>query len=139
MTARGIRNNNPLNIRHNADLFQGEVRPATDASFKQFTTAAHGYRAAFVTLGTYLSRGLNTIEKIINAWAPECENNTGAYIGMVVKHSGVPRDRVLTAASGGDYIKIVAAMSRVENSVPAVMADVEKGFEMQDKLKNSEQ
>lgn len=45
MTARGLRNNNPGNIRINDDLFQGEVRPSKDKSFKQFETMAYGYRA----------------------------------------------------------------------------------------------
>jgi hypothetical protein len=40
----------------------------------------------------------------------------------------------LKAESGDDYIKIVAAMSRVENGVSAVMADVEAGFLMQNKI-----
>ncbi|MBX9055585.1 structural protein P5, partial [Parabacteroides merdae] len=50
MTARGLRNNNPGNIRINGDLFQGEVRPSKDKSFKQFTTMAYGYRAMFKIL-----------------------------------------------------------------------------------------
>lgn len=134
-TPRGIRNNNPLNLRHNSDLFQGEIRPATDRAFKQFTSPAYGYRAAFVTLGTYLSRGKNTIEKIIRSWAPPSENNTSGYIDQVEKGSGIKRDKVLTAQSGEDYVKIVIAMSRVENGVDAVPADVRAGFNLQTKLK----
>lgn len=38
---RGLRNNNPGNIRINDDLFQGEIRPSKDKSFKQFTTMAY--------------------------------------------------------------------------------------------------
>lgn len=53
MTARGLRNNNPGNIRINNDLFQGEVRPSEDKSFKQFTTMAYGYRAMFKILSNY--------------------------------------------------------------------------------------
>jgi hypothetical protein len=133
---RGIRNNNPLNIRRNGDHFQGEVVPGSDREFKQFTTMAYGYRAAFVVLGTYLAQGRNTIEKIIRAWAPPTENNTEAYIANVEKRSGVGRTKVLTAESGGDYRKIVAAMSHCENGVPANMADVEAGFRMQRKIEN---
>ena len=33
---RGLRNNNPLNIRRNSDVFQGEVNPGRDKEFKQF-------------------------------------------------------------------------------------------------------
>ena len=47
---RGLRNNNPGNIRINDDLFQGEIRPSKDKSFKQFTTMAYGYRAMFKIL-----------------------------------------------------------------------------------------
>jgi hypothetical protein len=135
-TSRGLKNNNPLNIRHNADNFQGEIKPGTDKAFKQFQTPAYGYRAAFVTLGTYLSRGKNTVEKIITAWAPAVENNTAGYIGHVEQWSGVLRNKVLTAESGEDYVKIVIAMSRVENGVPAVPADVRAGFNLQTKLKS---
>ena len=135
-TPRGIRNNNPLNIRRNGDHFQGEVVAGSDREFKQFTTMAYGYRAAFVVLGTYLAQGRNTIEKIIRAWAPPTENNTEAYIANVEKRSGVGRNKVLTADSGGDYRKIVAAMSHCENGVPANMADVESGFRLQTKIRN---
>ncbi|MDR1102958.1 MAG: structural protein P5 [Tannerella sp.] len=133
--ARGLDNNNPLNIRHNKDVFQGETVPSKDRAFKQFKTMACGYRAAFVTLGTYLTRGRNTVEKIVSAWAPpEDGNRTEDYIRHVETWSGVRRDTVLTAKSGRDYIRIVAAMSRVENGEPAVMDDVEAGFGLQTKL-----
>lgn len=133
---RGIRNNNPLNIRRNGDHFQGEVVPGSDRSFKQFTSMAYGYRAAFVILGTYLANGRNTVDKIIRAWAPPTENNTEGYISSVEKRSGVGRHKALTADSGGDYRKIVAAMSHCENGIPAVMSDVEAGFRMQLKIKS---
>jgi hypothetical protein len=133
--ARGLNNNNPLNIRHNKDVFQGENVPSKDRAFKQFKTLPYGYRAAFVTLGTYLTRGRNTVEKTVSAWAPpEDGNRTADYIRHVETWSGVQRDTVLTAKSGREYIRIVAAMARVENSAPAVMDDVEAGFRLQSKL-----
>ncbi len=132
--SRGLRNNNPGNIEINSDKFQGEIIPSQDKRFKQFTTMAYGYRAMFAILGTYLKRGNNTIEKIIKAWAPPIENNTEGYIASVEKWSGVPRNRVLTNNSGKDYVQIVAAMSRVENSVVADMADVVAGYKLQDRI-----
>jgi len=134
---RGIKNNNPLNIRHNPDLFQGESYPGTDRQFKQFISPAYGYRAAFVTLGTYLTRGKDTIEKIIRSWAPPSENNTEGYIATVEKLSGIKRDKVLTADSGEDYVKIVIAMSKVENGVNADPLVVREGFNLQNKLKSN--
>ncbi|MBR6903530.1 MAG: hypothetical protein IKN32_01615, partial [Bacteroidales bacterium] len=72
----------------------------------------------------------------IRAWAPPTENNTEGYIAHVVQRSGVGRNKVLTAESGGDYRKIVAAMSHCENGIPANMADVEAGFRMQTRIRN---
>ena len=46
MTPRGIRNNNPLNIRRGASQWQGLKRRQTDKDFCQFVTVAYGYRAA---------------------------------------------------------------------------------------------
>ncbi|MDD4394705.1 MAG: structural protein P5 [Bacteroidales bacterium] len=134
-TPRGIRNNNPLNIRKSRDFFQGEVAAPTDKSFKQFTTPAYGYRAAFVIMFTYLTRGNNTIDKIIKTWAPPTENNTESYIANVTKRSGVGRYKVLTVNSGSDYRKIVAAMCHCENGTDADMTALNEGFALQNKIK----
>lgn len=135
MMPRGLRNNNPLNIRHSADRFRGEIA-GTDKSFKTFSSLAYGYRAAFVILGTYLSQGCNTIEKIISRWAPPAENDTESYISQVERYSGVPRHTELTSASGTEYMMIVAAMSFVENGQNADIAQVQAGFNLQTKIKN---
>ena len=134
MIPRGLRNNNPLNIRHSADRFQGEIA-GTDKSFKTFSSLAYGYRAAFVILGTYLSQGCNTIEKIISRWAPPAENDTESYISQVERYSGVSRHKELTSASGTEYMMIVAAMSFVENGQNADIAQVQAGFNLQTKIK----
>jgi len=131
---RGIRNNNPLNIRRSSDVFLGE-KQSSDIAFKQFISMAYGYRATFTILGTYLDRGQNTIEKIVKAWAPPTENNTERYIQNVAARSGVPRNKALTNLSGNEYIAIVAAMSYSENGVPAVMTDVNAGFILQTKIR----
>jgi len=131
---RGLRNNNPLNIRHSRDFFLGEIK-GTDRAFKSFVSLAYGYRAAFVTLYTYLKSGRNTIEKIIFKWAPPSENNTLGYIAKVEKYSGVPKDKVLTAVDGAEYILIVAAMSAVENGQNADINQIKAGFALQNKFK----
>jgi len=133
---RGLKNNNPLNIRNSSDLFQGEIRPSGDKAFKQFRTPAYGYRAAFVTLATYLGRGWDTVEKIVQHWAPPAENDTNSYIRTIEKLSGINRTKILTADSGEDYIKIVIAMSLMENGVNADPEAVRSGFNMQNKLKS---
>ena len=128
---RGMRNNNPCNIRISTDKFQGEVQPSQDKAFKQFETAAYGYRAAFRILRTYInSYGLNTIRKIISRWAPKNENHTENYIRVVSERSGIPADDPVYADSREMMIRIVAAMSFVENGVEAKMSDVIQGWEL---------
>lgn len=81
---RGVRNNNPLNIRKSKDRFLGEIIPSRDKEFKEFETVYHGYRAAFIILKNYIKKGYNTIEKIISRWAPsEDGNDTIRYINSV--------------------------------------------------------
>ena len=57
---RGLRNNNPLNIRRNNTKWQGLSVTQTDKSFFQFKTMAYGYRAAFKTLQTYIFNKYDT-------------------------------------------------------------------------------
>ena len=132
MTARGIRNANPLNIRKSGDVFEGEVVPSTDNSFKRFETAAYGYRAAFKILRTYVTKyGLNTIRKMITRWAPpEDGNHTENYIKVVSERSGIPADDIIYPDNREMMTRVVAAMSYVENGVEADMADVIKGLEL---------
>lgn len=132
--SRGLRNYNPLNIRKGGDTFQGEVLPSRDVAFKTFKTMPWGYRAAFVTLATYNVLGHCTIDSIIKRWAPESENDTEAYIKSVVSRSKVKRDKLLTLKDGASYVQIVAAMSFVENGIPANMHDVEEGFKLQTRI-----
>lgn len=127
---RGLRNNNPGNIRKNHIAYNGEVASA-DTAFKQFKTMAHGYRAMFVVLHTYQRRyGLSTIADMIARYAPATENHTQAYIDTVAEQSGVPATGRVTTTNGDVMIPIVAAMSRVENGREAVMADVEAGWRL---------
>ena len=86
---RGYRNNNFGNIvktfaKGIQTFWTGEIK-GSDERFKTFKDAAHGYRAIFVLLDSYLNKGRNTIEKIISVYAPSNENNTNGYINRVSK------------------------------------------------------
>ena len=48
---RGLRNNNPLNIRKGAQRWQGQT--GNDGAFCIFESMEYGYRAAFRLLHTY--------------------------------------------------------------------------------------
>lgn len=127
---RGLRNNNPGNIRRNSDMFQGEVNPSRDKEFKQFKTMPYGYRAMFKILSNYYRKySLTTIRKMIGRWAPKNENNTDAYVSLVSSYSGIGPDDLISFDSE-QMIRIVAGMSRVENGREAVMSDVISGWNL---------
>lgn len=127
---RGIANNNPGNIRRSSDVFQGEIVPSKDKDFKQFRSMAYGYRAMFKLLSTYYrAYSLKTIRQLISRWAPRNENNTAAYVSLVSSYTGIAADAPLQFTEE-EMVKVVAAMSRVENGREAVTAEVEEGWRL---------
>ena len=88
-TPRGIRNNNPGNIRNSdATDWKGEVPTMAkrDNTFEEFTDMAHGYRALIKLLQNYrYKHGCKTIADFINRWAPRSENNTSAILHVFAK------------------------------------------------------
>lgn len=113
---RGIRNNNPLNIRRGKTpwLYEVTLAECPDKSFCQFQTMRTGWRAAFMLLRTYLLKyKLRTIRQIISKWAPSNENNTEMYIRHVSTFANLHPDEIITR--GTEIIRIAAGMCIVEN------------------------
>lgn len=114
MATRGIRNNNPLNIRI-GNKWKGLKTPNTDGAFDQFISLPWGYRAAFVILKNYINRHkCDTVEKIITRWAPSNENDTKAYIKTVCRLTSFQPDTKLFPTYY-DLSRLVYAMARVES------------------------
>ena len=129
--SRGIKNCNPGNIRQSKIRYDGERLPSRDSKFKEFESMAYGYRAMFVLLDTYSRRyGLCTIRQMLNRYAPPSENFTEGYIRFVSEMTGIAPDELLNSRAARDMVPVVAAMSQIENGVPAVMDDVHRGWEL---------
>ena len=135
MEARGIRNNNPLNIRLSSDKWQGQVLPqrgSGEGAFCQFYTMEYGWRAAFVILcRTYYGKyGLKTIRDIVSRWAPAKENNTEAYIRHVSDYTGISPNKVLGSPQEQptQWLLIGYAMAVVENGKALPAVAMLKGF-----------
>jgi len=121
---RGLRNNNPLNIRRSDEVFAGEITHfSSDPDFKQFKTPVMGYRAAFRILSTYLLvKGLKTVSDVINRWCPD--TTAGRYIKAVCKITGFSSNTILNFYNCTQMITLVEAMSEVENGKKANIDDV---------------
>lgn len=129
--SRGIRNCNPGNIRRSKVRYKGEVQPSRDAEFKEFCSMGYGYRAMFVLLDSYRSRyGLCTIRQMLGRYAPPSENFTEGYVRFVSSRTGIAPDEIVNTRAARDMVPIVAAMSQIENGVPATMDDVELGWRL---------
>ena len=124
MLPRGIRNNNPLNIRRSKDQWQGLRATQTDAAFCQFETMEYGWRAAFMLLTrTYYHKyRLYTIRGIISKWAPSSENDTSAYIQNVSRLTGIDPDEPIGIPSDkpGRWMAVGVAMAIQENGTSSI-------------------
>lgn len=101
---RGLRNNNPLNIRHSASRWQGARVEQTDKAFVQFTSMAMGYRAAWRILETYFKHFEAqhkpfTPRNIIFRWAPPNENDSEAYLRRVCQLTNLAGNEALVRPS----------------------------------------
>lgn len=135
ITPRGIRNNNPLNIRKGND-WKGERPDQTDKAFEEFTSMEYGIRAGFIILRKYitgyngLTQKFNTIEKMISRWAPAVENKTAAYISQVSKMTGIPATLKISFSQRSFMVAIVDAMIFVECGQHVDKQLIESAYDM---------
>lgn len=129
-TPRGIRNNNPLNIRI-GNTWLGEVPDPTDSNFEQFVHIKYGLRAGFCILRRYIRRyKRNTVRKIVTAWAPSSENNTERYIELVCKFGCLEADKEIRYEDSLTMCSLVQAMARVEVSETIPLQVIEDAYKI---------
>jgi hypothetical protein len=116
MIPRGIRNNNPFNVKMSIQGWKGKkYLDNADGTFEQFDTMVNGIRCGLIILRTYIEKyKLHTIEEIIKRFAPSSENNTEAYIRAVCRDSGFDRDTILFFDLE-DILPIAKAIIKHEN------------------------
>jgi hypothetical protein len=123
---RGLRNNNPGNIRISDTTWLGKVPVSqnTDGTFEQFTTMEYGARAMLKILITYIDTyHLITIPQIINRWAPASDgNNPATYAQYVSDATGISLTTILDTSYSPRLINIGAAMAQVENGKTEALA-----------------
>lgn len=127
---RGIRNNNPLNIRI-GNTWLGERTNPTDPAFEEFVAMEYGVRAAFIILRRYIKRfHKDSIASIVSTWAPANENNTQRYIDQVSAQLALDPTESIKYEDKETMCKLVAAMAKVEcgQSIPEIA--IMKGYDM---------
>lgn len=96
MLTRGIRNNNPGNIRRGS-RWLGLSAVQNDKEFCSFSSMEYGIRALLITLRTYYNKHhCDTVRKVISRFAPSNENNTEKYIKFVCDYLKIAPDSFLS-------------------------------------------
>lgn len=129
---RGLRNNNPLNIRISSTPWQGKIDAAhnTDGTFEQFTSMELGIRAALVNIRTYIKRDrLDTVPLIIARWAPTKDgNDVAAYVQTVCKRAQLSSTLRLNYNDKIKLCWLVWAMAFVECGMEISFDRIEKAW-----------
>lgn len=132
---RGIRNNNPLNIRK-GNNWKGEKAHQTDSSFEQFSSMEMGIRAGFVLLKRYMSgfegkvKPRNNVQLIISRWAPPLENLTDKYVQHVATSMGVSPYETFQFSDRRKMVDLVAAMIQVECGTQVERSIIESAYDL---------
>lgn len=112
---RGIRLNNPGNIKRNHIKWQGMSDIQPDPVFCSFRSPEYGIRAMVKILMTYNGRGIDTIREIVSSWAPKFENPLENYINFVSDKTLTKPDEPLDIENPHDIIPVLKAIVHFEN------------------------
>lgn len=112
---RGIRNNNPGNLNYAGQ--SGATKESGDSGrFAVFSSMSDGVAALYRQLQLYMKRGVNTIESIVNKYAPAGDgNNVSAYIQKLVGATGKGANDQLSAEDNGTIFKLMRGIINHEN------------------------
>lgn len=141
---RGVRNNNPGNIRHAAGTrWQGSSPSQPDREFVSFISPEMGVRALVRVLLTYEKRhGLRTVRGIIRRWAPpvgdrngsapggQYRQNTASYVDAVCR----AMTRALGRTVSADEVLDMDSVEVMRPLVVAIIAHENAGYRYPDRV-----
>ena len=130
MIPRGIRNNNPLNIRRGSN-WVGLSKHQTDPAFCQFDSMTYGLRAGLIIIRTYMPRyNLRSIHAIVARWAPPSENDTDAYVYSVASMMKIHALQTFDFGDRGRIVALVSAMCKVETGISIDTKLIESAYDL---------
>lgn len=129
--ARGLRNNNPGNLRLSKDKWQG-LRPGAD---RQGVLPVYGDEMGLSRHAHYPEElpQETWYENRLTDHLPVCSFKREQHFGLyrsVCNDLQVPTTYEPDVDDKHTMCRLAAAMSRVENGVPAVLSDIEQGWDL---------
>lgn len=113
---RGIRNNNPGNIKF-ARQYGAVLEDGPDASHAKFPTMAAGIGALDRQIQLYIKRGKNTIDSIFNIYS---RKNKESYKDHMSKVMGIGRNDTISFDNKDQILKMIKGIISMENGHTAV-------------------
>lgn len=124
---RGLRNNNPGNLRKTDVQWEGKATGA-DPEFESFSSPEAGIRALAVNAQHIQNDGAQTPMDVISKWAPASENDTGAYAKSVAAKLGIGVNDKMNLRDPATLKAFTAAVIEHENgSQPYSEAQIDAG------------
>lgn len=117
--SRGIRNNNPGNLNF-AGQKGATLESGPNARFASFPTMLEGIAALDRQVMLYLKRGKNTIDQIIDIYAPSSDgNNTSSYKSYLSQYTGLGVKEKIDGSNFELMRKLIQGIINHENGVAA--------------------
>ena len=120
--------NNPFNIKRvDSKKYLGKNYKNSE-KYEKFINVNFAV-AAYLTLldKNYLSKGYNTISKIVNRYAPPSENDTQKYINDLSSITKIAKNKIIKFDFDTAF-SICSAMARLESSYILDKQTFRKGF-----------
>ncbi|WP_089586722.1 hypothetical protein [Escherichia coli] len=123
--SRGIRNNNPGNLNF-AGQKGATLESGPNARFASFPTMLEGIAALDRQVMLYLKRGKNTIDQIIDIYAPSSDgNNTSSYKSYLSQYTGLGVKEKIDGSNFEVMKKLIQGIINHENGAAAKAVSVE--------------
>ncbi|HGG6426262.1 TPA: lytic transglycosylase domain-containing protein [Salmonella enterica subsp. enterica serovar Kottbus] len=117
--SRGIRNNNPGNLNF-AGQKGATLESGPNARFASFPTMLEGIAALDRQVMLYLKRGKNTIDQIIDIYAPSSDgNNTSSYKSYLSQYTGLGVKEKIDGSNFDVMRKLIQGIINHENGAAA--------------------
>lgn len=117
--SRGIRNNNPGNLNF-AGQKGATLESGPNARFASFPTMLEGISALDRQVMLYLKRGKNTIDQIIDIYAPSSDgNNTSSYKRYLSQYTGLGVKEKIDGSNFDVMKKLIQGIINHENGAAA--------------------
>lgn len=112
---RGIRNNNPGNLNF-AGQSGATKEGGENGRFAVFDSMRDGIAALHRQIKLYVGRGVDTVEKIVNKYAPaEDNNNVSAYIKQLTGATGMRPDEKIDTDNQETVFNLIRGIINHEN------------------------